>query len=156
MTVKLQEGLQEAINLATEATNQQVEPEHLLLALFKQEDSIVAECFSKLNFPALKIIEEELSKIARVSGKNLQVYFSGRFNTLMNNASKEAKAMKDEFVSGEHVLLAIFSDEDSPLAKELKRNRIDKEKVLTALASIRGTHRITDEAPEEGYPEEYP
>jgi len=153
-TIKLQEALQDTIDFATETGQQQIEPEDLLYALLRQKDSIVASVFDrvKLETPLVyKILEEALRNNPKVSGKNVQVYFSGRFNTLLHNAAKEAKALKDEFVSGEHVLLALFSDDDSVVTKEMKKWGIDKEKILSALAEVRGSHRITDENPEEKF-----
>ncbi|MFH1458722.1 MAG: ATP-dependent chaperone ClpB [Candidatus Omnitrophota bacterium] len=153
-TLKLQEALQDAISLATEAGQQQVEPEQLFTALLRQEDNIVSESLDKTGISAgsiVKLLEEDLRQRPKVSGKNVQVYFSGRFNNLLNNATKEAKALKDEFISGEHVLLALFSDEDSVITKEFKRQGLNKERILSALAEIRGMHRITDENPEEKF-----
>ncbi len=153
-TLKLQEALQDAISLATESGQQQVEPEHLLYTLLRQEDSIVAQALDKTGVSLgslIKLLEEDLRKRAKVSGKNVQVYFSGRFNALLQNATKEARALKDEFISGEHILMALLSDEDSILTKELKNKGINKEKILSALADVRGAHRITDENPEEKF-----
>jgi len=153
-TLKLQEALQDAISLAMENGQQQVEPEHLIYTLLKQENSIVAEALEKSDISSrsmVKLLEEDFRKAAKVSGKNLQTYFSGRFNTLLNNASKEAKALKDEFISGEHILLALFLDEDSAATKEFKKLGVTKEKILSALVEVRGSHRITDENPEEKF-----
>ena len=154
MTVKLQEAIQDAVSLATESGHQQVEPEHLLLALLRQQDSIIVSVLDKLKIQDLtfiKVIEEALAKHPAVSGANTQVYFSGRMNKLFNAAAKEASGLKDEFISAEHILLALLSDNESPAAKELKRLNIDKEAVLSALSQIRGSHRITDENPEEKF-----
>ncbi|MCK9604583.1 MAG: ATP-dependent chaperone ClpB [Candidatus Omnitrophica bacterium] len=153
-TVKLQEALQDAINFATESGHQQVEPEHLLYTCLKQEDSIIASVLDKLgvSVPSLiKSIEEELRKKPSVSGGNTQVYLSPRMNKLFSNAQKEALFLKDEFISAEHVLLALLSDNESPVNKDLKKQGIDKEKILSGLASVRGSHRITDENPEEKF-----
>lgn len=154
LTVKLQEALQEAISFATEPGHQQVEPEHLLYCLIRQEDSIVAIVLDKLSistFSTIKLIEEDLRKKPSVAGSNAQVYLSGRMNTLFMNAEREAKLLKDEFISGEHILLAFLSDNDSAVAKEIKKQGIDKEKILSALSQVRGSHRITDENPQEQF-----
>ncbi len=154
MTVKLQEALQEAVSFATESGHQQVEPEHIIYALLKQDQSIVSSAFDKLGLPVqevLKIIENDFLKKASVSGSAAAVYFSGRTNRLLVKAQKEAAALKDEFISGEHVLLAVLDDTDSILAQELKRRGINKERVLSALSQIRGSHRITDDNPEEKF-----
>jgi len=154
LTVKLQEALQEAINLASEFRHQRLEPEHLLYTLLKQEDSIVVSVLDKLGistFSVIKKLEEELRNRPTVTGKNIQVYFSNTFNTLLNNAAKEAKALNDEFISAEHILLALWDDEDCLLTKELKKQGIAKNEILSALVGIRGSQRITDENPEEKF-----
>ncbi|RKY30319.1 MAG: ATP-dependent chaperone ClpB [Candidatus Omnitrophota bacterium] len=154
MTVKLQEALQEAISFANESGHQQVEPEHILYALLRQEDSLIAPLFDKLGIPTfsiIKILEEDLHKKPAVSGGNLQVYFSPRMNKLFMNAAKEAKVLKDEFISVEHILLALLYDSDSALTREIKRLNIGKDRILSALAEIRGSHRVTDENPEEKF-----
>lgn len=154
MTVKLQEALQDALGLASEYGHQQLEPEHLVYALLRQQESIVASALGKLGVSApsiIKVIEEYWQKKPAVSGSNTQVYFSSRMNKLLNNAAREAGALKDEFISAEHILLALLSDNDSVVAGELKKLRIDKEKILFALSSIRGSQRITDDNPEEKF-----
>jgi ATP-dependent Clp protease ATP-binding subunit ClpB len=173
LTIKLQEALQDAISFATESGHQMVEPEHLIYTLLRQDDSIVTAVLDKLgvvDFSLIKIIEEYLKKKPSVSGSGQQVYpvrdyndtrggygvsngvyFSGRMSGLFNNAEREAQNLKDEFISAEHILLALLSDEDSPVTKELKKLQIDKERILSALSQIRGSHRITDENPEEKF-----
>jgi ATP-dependent Clp protease ATP-binding subunit ClpB len=154
LTIKLQEALQEAISFASESGQQQVEPEHLIYTLLRQQDSILAAVLDKLNiqtYSIIKIIEEDLNKKPQVSGANAQVYFSSRMNRLFNNASKEAQSLKDDFISAEHILLALLLDIDSVVAKELMKLGIDKEKILLSLTQVRGSHRITDENPEEKF-----
>ncbi|MCX5697891.1 MAG: ATP-dependent chaperone ClpB [Candidatus Omnitrophica bacterium] len=154
LTIKLQEAIQDAISLAAEYGHQQVEPEHLILALLRQESSIFALVLDKMGIPAfsfIKPIEEELKKKTSVSGASSQVYFSTRTNRLLVYAGKAAQDLKDEFISGEHILLAILSDTGSVSAVEFEKLKIDKEKILTALSQVRGSHRITDENPEEKF-----
>lgn len=153
-TVKLQEAIQDAISFATDFGHQRLEPEHLFYALLRQPESIISSLFDKLGIPTfliIKIIEEDLQKKPSVAGSNTDVYFSGRMNRLFNNAQKEAFALKDEFISAEHILLAILSDNDSSVTRELKKQSIDKEKILSSLTQIRGSHRITDENPQEQF-----
>lgn len=152
LTVKLQEALQDAVNYATESGHQSVEPEHLFYTILRQEDNIITAVLDKLGTPVfslIKIAEEGLHNKPAVSGGNSQVYFSARMNRLFNNAFTEAKFLKDDYVSAEHILLALLLDDDSVVASELKRLRIDKEKILTALSQIRGSQQITDDNPEE-------
>jgi ATP-dependent Clp protease ATP-binding subunit ClpB len=154
LTVKLQEAIQDAISFATESGHQQVEPEHLFYALLRQQDGIIVSLLDKLGIPTfsiIKIIEEDLDKRTSVAGNNPQVYFSGRMSRLFTNAQKEAQILKDEFISAEHILLALLSDNDSVITKGLKKSGIDREQVLSALSQIRGSHRITDESPEEKF-----
>lgn len=153
-TVKLQEAIQEAVSNATSAGHQQVEPEHLVYALIRQDDSILASVLDALgikSFSVIKAIEKLLEEKQTVSGSNVQVYFSAQLNRLLTQAAKEAYAFKDEYVSAEHVLLALFADAESALVKELKAQGLDREKALAALAQIRGSHRITDQNPEEKF-----
>jgi ATP-dependent Clp protease ATP-binding subunit ClpB len=154
LTIKLQEALQEAINIAQERRHQQVEPEHLLYALLRQEGSILLPLFDSLGMPsfsAVKTTETALETIPQISAQNPQVYFSMRLNRLFQAAEKEAQSLKDEFISGEHILLALLSDKDSLITKELIKSNIDKEKILQALSRVRGSHRITDDNPEEKF-----
>ena len=154
LTNKLQEAIEESVNMATDMGNQQVEPEHLFLVLLKQQESIVADALKKLPVdPAfvIRLLDDELKKKPSVAGGGSKVYFSNRMNRLLNNAYREALVLKDEFISAEHLLLAVFSDAESMLANEFKRLGIDKEKILSSLSQIRGSHRITDENPEEKF-----
>ncbi len=153
-TVKLQEAIQEAVSFASDSGHQQVEPEHLFYALLKQSDGIVTSALDKLNvsaFSMLKLVEEYFQKKPAVSASAEQVYFSGRMNKLFSDAYKEALCLNDDFVSGEHILLALLSDCDSPITREFKKLKIDKENILSALSFVRGSHRITDENPEEKF-----
>jgi ATP-dependent Clp protease ATP-binding subunit ClpB len=153
-TTKLQEALQDALSLATESGQQRLEPEHLLYALLKQEDSIIVSVLNKLGLQVshfLKTIEGELAKKPSVSGANVPAYLSARSQKLLNNAQKEARFLKDEFVSAEHILLALLTDNESLAARELINSGADKEKILGALSEVRGSHRITDENPEEKF-----
>ena len=154
LTVKLQEALQDALSLAADSHHQHIEPEHLLYILLRQQDGIVAQVFDKLGIPTfsvIKLIEEALSKKPVVTGAAAQVFPSPRMNRVLVNAQQEAQALKDEFISGEHVLLANCAESDSAVISQLKKQGLDKEKILSALSEIRGSHRITDENPEEKF-----
>jgi ATP-dependent Clp protease ATP-binding subunit ClpB len=154
LTIKLQEALQEAINLAQERNHQQVDVEHLIYTLLRQQESMLLSILDKLgiaSFSIIKALEEELEKRPQVNSQNAQVYFSARLNRLFNAAEKEAQFLKDEFISPEHILLAVLNDSESAITRELKKSGIDKERVLSALAGVRGSHRITDDNPEEKF-----
>ncbi|MDD5246294.1 MAG: ATP-dependent chaperone ClpB [Candidatus Omnitrophica bacterium] len=153
-TTKLQEALQDAVSFAAESGQQQIEPEHLIYALLRQEESIIVSLLDKLAVPSfelIKLIEEELKRFPSVAGGNTQAYFSSRMNRILRGAEKEAAALKDEYVSAEHVLLALLSDHESAVTKDFKKRRIDREAVLSALSQLRGSHRITDQEPEEKF-----
>ena len=127
LTIKLQQAIQDSVNLSREKNHQQVEPEHIIYSLLRQEDSLLLKILDKLgaeSFSLIKAIEEELDHIPRISGRNIQVYFSGRTNQLLMQAGKEAQALKDEFISGEHVFLAFIQDPDSLVYRQLKKMNI--------------------------------
>ena len=151
LTQKLREGLESAIRLGQDKHNQQIEPEHLIHELLKQEDSILLPVLDELgtqSFSVIKAVESAIARFPAISGRSAQAYLSPRLSRLLNDAEKEARALKDEFVSAEHILLAEFSDPESVLAEELRKTRIDRDKVLVALANVRGAFRVTDENPE--------
>ncbi|MBM3246387.1 MAG: ATP-dependent chaperone ClpB [Candidatus Omnitrophica bacterium] len=153
-TLKLQEAIQDAAAFALESGHQQVEPEHLLFTLLKQKESILATILDKLGVASASIIkpaEEDLQNKPSVTGSSSQVYFSSRTNKLLTNAAREAQTLKDEFISAEHILLALLAGDDSSMAREFIKRGIDKEKILSVLAGVRGTHRITDESPEDKF-----
>src|SRR5215208_6974223 len=112
-TEKVQEALGQAQSLALRRSHQQVDVEHLLLTLLQQEEGLAGALLSKLgaNPKALQArLEMELDKIPKVSGGDEQVYVSGRLNRLLATAEDEAKKLKDDFVSIEHLLLAMTND----------------------------------------------
>jgi ATP-dependent Clp protease ATP-binding subunit ClpB len=154
LTNKLQEAIEESVNMATDMSHQQVEPEHVFRVLLRQQESIIADALKKLSVDpsfVIRLLDDELKKRPSVAGGESKVYFSNRMNRLLNNAYREALVLKDEYISAEHLLLAVFSDPESLLTKEFKRLGIDKEKILSSLGQIRGSHRITDETPEEKF-----
>ncbi len=154
LTQKLQEALQDAIALAEERNHQKVEPEHLLYVLCNQEQGIIRQALDKMQVKPdalIKVIGDGLEKFSEVTGRSATGYLSPRFNRLLSQAFKEAQALKDEFVSGEHVFLSYLHDQESALLGQFNRMGIDREKFLIALSKVRGSHRITDENPEEKF-----
>jgi len=153
-TTKLQEALQDAINIAQQHQHQRVEPEHLVYTLLNQEEGIVPLVLENLKIPISdfsRAIKNTLDEMPQVSTQGNQIYFSERMNRLFQGALEESRLLKDEFISGEHILLAFVSDKEFLMNKELKKFDLTKEKVLQALSQIRGAHRITDENPEEKF-----
>jgi ATP-dependent Clp protease ATP-binding subunit ClpB len=154
LTVKTQEALQHAAEEASSLGNQQVEPEHLLSALLADPEGVVLATIRKIgaDTDALKNRTQELlSKLPKVSGvAAANTYASAQLNTLFDTARKEAESLKDEYISTEHLLLALC-DVSGTSSKLLKEHGITKSSVLKALQSVRGSQRVTDPNAEERY-----
>lgn len=154
LTIKAQEAIQEAQKRAESLGHQSIENEHLLLALISQKDGIIPPILDKLGAKADMIardIEQELKKIPRVEGAMNQTYISPRLKQALDTAFTEAERLKDEFVSTEHLLIAITDAKDGPSAAILRKYGVAKDSIYTVLKDLRGTQRVTDQAPEEKY-----
>jgi ATP-dependent Clp protease ATP-binding subunit ClpB len=155
MTIKAQEAIQEAKTLAEQKNHQQIDVEHLLIALISQKEGIVLPILQKLGVNIdliLSQLEDELARIPQVTGRGAaQVYLSSRLNEILNNASKEAERLTDEYVSTEHLLLAITDEKRGAAFPILQRNGVAKDAIFRVLQEIRGPHRVTDQNPEEKY-----
>ncbi len=152
LTVKSQEALQDAVRIASEAGHAQVEPEHLFVALLRQEGGVTADLFARAGVPAGSLLSDAnslLGSFPRVSGA-VSRGLSPRMEPLFQRALTEADAFRDEYLSAEHFLLG-FASEPGAVADLLRRHGVTREGLLTALTSIRGTQRITDEHPEAKY-----
>lgn len=153
-TIKAQEALQQAQSRAEQTGNQEIEPEHLLLALAEQQDGIVPPLIKKLgsNLTLLQSrLQDRIQSLPRVSGAGTGSYISARLKTVLDNSEKEAEKLKDEFVSAEHFLLSMIAAKDLEVGRILKSLGIQKEAVLKALQDLRGNQRITDQNPEDKY-----
>ncbi len=153
-TLKSQEALELAQNTAAKRGNPQVETEHLLLALLSDEEGICVEILKKLGADTEKIRNETLQAIERLpkqTGALADRYFSNQLRTVLETAFKEMEQLKDEYVSVEHLFIAISQATGAPAAKILNSQGVTKEKIYTVLADIRGTQRVTDQSPEEKY-----
>ena len=154
-TLKAQEALQEAKAIAERKHHQQIDVEHLLLALLEQKEGIVIPILQKLGAnPAMVAsqLEEELNRIPQVTGGGAgQVYISSRLNEISNMAWKEAERLMDEYLSTEHLLIAISDERRAASAQILQRNGVTKDAIFKVLQEIRGSHRVTDQNPEEKY-----
>jgi len=151
-TVMSQEAIQAAQAKAEEMGHQEVRPEHLLWSFLDQEENIVRAILSKIGADAARIrkgLEEMLSGGPRVQGA--EAYISASLRQVMTEAQKHAAQLKDEYVSTEHLLLAILKDKSGRAARLLEENGVNEEAVLQALASLRGAQRITDPQPEGKY-----
>ena len=155
MTLKAQEALQEAKSTAERKNHQQIDVEHLLVALISQKEGIVLPILQKLGANVELIVsqlEGELNRIPRVTGRGAgQIYLSSRVNDILEAAWKEAERLTDEYVSTEHLLLAIADEKQGAAFQILQRNGVTKDSVFRVLQDIRGPHRVTDQNPEEKY-----
>ena len=153
-TMKSQEALQEAQRLAQSKGHQQIEPEHLLHVMVSQPDGVVPAVLKKMGVdPGLVAsdMEEALSKVPQVSGAGVQIYLSQALGQILDKAFQIASEMKDEYVSQEHILLAMLEFPESQAAKSLAQRGVTKDSFLKTLASVRGAQRITDPNPEDKY-----
>src|SRR2546425_662166 len=153
-TQKAQEAMQEAQSLAGKNQHQAIHPVHLLLALANEKEGVVRPVLEKcgVQLPALVAeAERALKDIKKVTGAQPGAYVSPSLNDVVDRASEEAERFKDEFVSTEHLLLAMSRQKSDPAGNLLNRAGATHEKILSALASVRGTQRVTDQNPESKY-----
>jgi ATP-dependent Clp protease ATP-binding subunit ClpB len=153
-TIKAQEGITAAQQIATENNNQEITPEHLLAALLRQEEGIVAPILKKVGAdPDLlrRDLAAAIEKIPKVYGAaEAGGYMSKDLKRAIDTAFKEMERLKDEFVSTEHLLVGVL-DVDSEAGEILAAHGVTKDSVYKALVEIRGTQRVTDQAPEDKY-----
>ncbi|MBU1183649.1 MAG: ATP-dependent chaperone ClpB [Proteobacteria bacterium] len=154
-TLKVQESLQEAQGLAGQYGHQALDVEHLLVSLLKQPESTTSEIFKKLGADPRRIeadLRKALEKLPKVEGGGGgQTYISSRLNRVLDAALSEAARLTDEYVSAEHVLIAMADEKEGPVAKILSTNGVTKDGIFKVLVEIRGNQRITDPNPEEKY-----
>jgi len=155
LTIKAQEAVQNAQDLASEHSNQFLEPEHLLHVLLEQPDGVIRPLVQKFGCNAssmLGALETEIRKFPKVHGSaESGSYFSGKSKDLFNRAFTEASLLKDEYVSGEHFLLAFVSEGKGSCNEILSECGLTRDRILKALQEIRGSQRVTDQNPEEKY-----
>lgn len=153
-TVRAQETVQNAIEIAQNYNNQIVEPEHILAAMLQDPSNVAVSIIQKsdTNINPMKIkIGELLEKLPKVTGAGIgNQQLSINTSKLFDNSAEEAKTLKDEYVSNEHILLAL-SEDKSVAGKLLNENGINKNIILSALKDIRGTQRVTTQNPEDTY-----
>ncbi len=153
MTVKAQEAVQSAQEAAAQHENQQIEPIHLLAALVAQADGVVPPLLARLGIRTEALtqeIERELGRLPKVQGF-AQQHMGRSLNDVLEQAFKEADSFKDEFVSTEHLFLAIAKRDRDPAGQLLKRQGASHEAILQALAGVRGNQRVTSQNPEATY-----
>lgn len=152
-TVKAQEAISAANTIALDNGNQEIADIHLINALLNQADGIILPLIEKININVQDILSQfskELQNYPKVTGANVQVYLSSELGNTLDLASKEAQQLKDDYVSTEHLLIAL-SESKSKTGEILRKYGITKQKVYQALVDIRGSQRVTDQNPEDKY-----
>jgi ATP-dependent Clp protease ATP-binding subunit ClpB len=150
-TVKAQEAVQRASQLASEHGNPELLPLHLLAALLEDKEGIVPPVLEKIGIGPQAVLAEvykELEKLPKVSGDAAQPTFSNEVNKLLEQAFKEASNFKDEYVSTEHLLLAITHGKRDAAQQTLARHGATYDAILKALSVVRGSQKVTDQNPE--------
>ena len=154
-TLKAQEAIQASQELAERYGNQQIDPEHLVRAILDQKDGVVPAIIGKIGADQNQLIQSfdnALEKTPRVSGEGFgQAHISSRSKAVLDNAFAEAEQMKDEFVSLEHILLAVTGEKEGEAVRLLGVAGIVRDSILKALVDIRGGQRVTDPNPEDKY-----
>src|SRR5687767_6494176 len=153
-TEKAQEAVVSAQALASELSHAQIEPEHLLVTLTEQQGGVVPSVFRKLGAEPGGVAQEARAALARLPKAHggAEPYLSPRLRAAADAAQAAAKSMQDEFVSTEHLLLGLLGESGKQPANDLLKTRgITRDKVLEALASVRGSQRVTDQNPEGKY-----
>ena len=151
-TLRAQEAIQAAIEMAERNQNQQVEPEHLLAAMLEQPEGIVRPILGKLGVNVqvvLNDVQAAIARFPRVEGG--QQYFSPRLSQVFTATQKQADKMQDEFNSTEHLLLAIVDEKDGEAGKVLRQHGIKRDDLLKVIEQMRGGSRITDQNAEQNY-----
>ncbi len=154
-TIKAQDALAVGQQIASEYGNQQIEPEHILQAMLRDKEGIIPTILQKagLNLAAVeRSIEYEISKLPKIQGGALvQNYLSPTSQQVLNKALQNAKNLKDDFVSTEHILLALVQEGGGNTARILREMGLSEQTVLKILKDIRGSQRVTDQNPEVKY-----
>ncbi|MDZ7266670.1 MAG: ATP-dependent chaperone ClpB [candidate division KSB1 bacterium] len=155
-TLKAQEAITAAQQLAAEGGQQQIEVEHLLQALLRDSEGVAVAILKKLgaNLGLLQSrLEEELRRLPRVSGAGAvgSIYISNRLAGVLNQAQAEMRQLKDEYVSTEHLLIAIAEEKQGAAGNLLRQQGVTRDNIFKVLKEIRGTQRVTDQNPEGKY-----
>ncbi|MGA1868037.1 MAG: ATP-dependent chaperone ClpB [bacterium] len=154
LTLKAQQVIQEAQSLAEQNNHQIISPLYLLLAMIDQKEGVTLPLLKKLGVdPALvrDRVKQQIDNLPKVYGGATQAYISTELKRVFDNAFMEAKRLKDEYVSNEHLLIAIAEQGSEAAGKILNEMGVTKDKILATLVSIRGQQRITDPNPEDKY-----
>ena len=153
-TQNAQQAIMDCQNIAISEGHQMLDGEHLHLALMMQKDGLIPKLVKFMNIDPTSIIvdlEEEMEKLPKVSGAADNMYSSRRLSQILMKAEKIADDFKDEYVSVEHLYLALLEERGTPSAKIFSKFGIDKNKFLEALSKVRGNQRVTSQNPEDNY-----
>ena len=154
LTLKVQEALQAAQGLAEEHNNQALEPLHMLVALLEQQDGVVEPILQKLGISPAGVLSRartELERMPKVYGAGGGTHLGPKLKDALDRAWAEAERLKDEYLSTEHVLLALAAKADEPAGRLLKEAGVTPDRIYKVLVEVRGTQRVTDQAPEAKY-----
>ncbi len=152
-TIKAQEAIQKAQRNAGDLGHQQIEPEHILMTLLQDREGLLQSITKKLGVPPQEIesrLSTEIERFPKVSGGVGQIYLSKSLNDVFEMGLKESEKLKDDYISVEHLLLAL-SDSKTKAGNLLRESGISRENVLRVLQEIRGGQRVTDQNPEDKY-----
>jgi ATP-dependent Clp protease ATP-binding subunit ClpB len=154
LTIKVQEALKEAIAFAEQNSNQQIEASHLLNALLNQQEGITIPIFQKLGVDPKVLAKEvkiELDRIPKVSGLTGETFLSKSLKIILDKAWHEAESFKDEYLSVEHLLIAIADTPNDPSGRILQHNGVSRDRIIQALMEVRGSARVDSQNPEDKY-----
>ena len=152
-TVKAQEALQATQEIAHRHGNQQMEPVHLLLALIEQPEGVVPGVLQRLGVPLGTATQETVKAIEQLPkvGGSADQYISPGLKEVFDQAMKETERFKDEYVSTEHLLLALAKKSNDATGRVFQRLDVTHDAILQALVAVRGSQRVTDQNPEGKY-----
>ena len=156
-TQKSLEAIQQAQNIALQNSNMQIEEEHLCEALLLQDNGLIPQLLKKMGIEpqaVLNSVKQETAKIPSVTGPGREpgkIYVSQEVDSVLVDSEREAERMKDEYVSVEHIMLAILNKPNYSMKKVFDTFGIDRNKFLSVLSSVRGNTRVTSDSPEETY-----
>jgi ATP-dependent Clp protease ATP-binding subunit ClpB len=154
LTIKAREAVQAAHELAGSRGHQELTPEHLLLALLDQQDGVTGALLRKIGIDAAQVRQAAQSALdaqPQVRGSSADIYLGRRLTDLFEEATKQSKEFKDEYVSSEHLLMALVAKDFGAASRALKDAGVRKDALLKALAEVRGTQRVTDPEAEGKY-----
>ena len=156
-TQKSLEAIQTGQNIAIENGNVQVEPEHLLYALLDQDGGLIPRLFEKMGLDAdtaISLLDQQISKIPQVSGGGREpgkVYISQATDKILVEAERQAKQYKDQYISTEHILLAIAEKPTQAIREIFRMIQFSKQNFIEALQSVRSNRKVESDNPEESY-----